>query len=117
MDSTIVLKEKEKEKKISALQELKEFDFENEIFSKLNYFDSEMRLVDQKIKNFSLGEKMSLIEKEINSLEITISEKNSDIKNLNLKIEGQQNQVFSLKESIEKELENKFGEKILIKIS
>jgi len=115
-DSTIVLKEKEKDKKLSTLQDLIEFDFDYEIFQKLKYVESEIVSIDSKIKNFSLNQKCDSLQNEITLIEREISEKNSLVENINSKISAQQNNILSEKESLENDLNQFFGEEILIKI-
>lgn len=115
LDSKIVLKEKEKGKKIAALQKLIAFDFFSEIFWELNSIDSKIIETEKKILGVELSRRISELELELAFLDRGISEKNDFLAAFSSKIAQKEMQLVSFKASIEQSFLEEFGEKIVIR--
>ncbi len=107
---TISLKEKEKEKKISALNSLLEYDFFNEVFWKLNEIDKKLIETEGKISSLDISDKISSLEGEIISLKDSRESSLKESKNQKNKTEKISSEISSLKEVLEEKLSD-FSEK------
>lgn len=116
LEGKISLKEKEREKKIDALDRLSNYDFFGNIFWKLNKIDSEISALDRQIASGKISKGIEQAEKNIESLERKILELSNSlqiVKNNSKKKEGE---IAALKEKIENLLLEAIDEKIVIEL-
>jgi len=112
---TIELKEKEKEKKISILDELLSFDFFGETFWLFNKIDSEILAVEKKLEHIPVLKKKHAFEKSLKQLAV---EKNEASKNFDLaksELEASKTSLEARKKSIAGILSNATGKEVSFK--
>jgi hypothetical protein len=117
LDGTISLKEKEKEKKISAINFVLKFDFFENFFWKLNSIESNLLMTEKKISSFSIFKKIVLLEQNIESIQ---KELNSLNKNISM---GKKNKTLinekieELSKKISLSLSNAFNSEIILELN
>lgn len=113
-DSKIVLKEKEKQKRLESLARLREFDFFGEVFWNLNSIDVDQNNISAKLKEIPFTHRVSALEGELSGVEKKIVEKKTQLRSHSVKIAQKNSQIVLLKQELEKELNRLFGEEIEI---
>lgn len=113
-DEKIELKEKEKEKKLDALQELIAFDYFGKIFWKVNEIQKEISEIDSQINQSKITNDINNKEKEINELKKSVDKKNEELKNIYTQIKNLNDKIINEKNRISNFSQNVLNKKIII---
>lgn len=113
-DEKIELKEKEKEKKLDALQELIAFDYFGKIFWKVNEIQKELSKIDAQINQSEVTKDINNKERETNELKKEVDKKNEEITNLENQINSLNNKIMNEKNKISNFAKNVLNKKIII---
>lgn len=109
-DGKISLKEKEKEKKINALNQLMEYDFFENFFWELNEIDKKLNEVEARISSLNISAKISSLKNEIASLSHSKENYSNELKKQKNKTQNLSQEIVLLKNSLEERLSD-FSEK------
>jgi predicted nucleic acid-binding Zn-ribbon protein len=112
----ISLKEKEKAKKLSALNELLEYNFFDEVFWKLNEIEKKSIEIESKINSLNVSKKISSLQEEINSLRNSLKVYSKELENQKNKTKKISLEISSLKDSLERKASDFSGKKIQISL-
>jgi peptidoglycan hydrolase CwlO-like protein len=96
----IELKEREKEKKMGAVEELLNFNFFSSVFWKINELDSELQSIEKKLNASPAMARLSSLEKSLQETEKKIQENGFSLEVVNGKIETVNEEIASIKDNI-----------------
>jgi len=97
----VELKPKEKEKKLSAIDELLAFNFFSDVFWKLNELDSKLQAIEKKMKSNKAIAQQGLLEKKLSTAEKEIQEAGFSLDESKNLLERTNEEIVSLKQKIE----------------
>ncbi len=115
-DGKVSLKEKEKQKKLDAIDELLQFNFFDNIYWNLNKIESGIMAVEKRIEPLRISKEIASVETKIAALEKEIEERGNRTILLKEKEQKKKGEAILLKEKIENLLYEIIIEKIDIKI-
>ena len=113
-EGKVPMKEKEKEKRISALEELLKFDFFENVFWKLNKAESEFLALEKEEKEQGILSKISKKQAELAEVERQVQEKGSELNSAKDGIEKEEENIAMIKEKLTELLEQISGQQITL---
>ncbi len=102
----IELKEKEREKRLGALQEMLSFDFFGQIFWKFNSLDAELAALEKKLQQLPAGQKESELLRELSSAKKQAEEAAEELREKEAMLEDLQQQLSELKQKLQDSLQD-----------
>lgn len=115
-EGKISLKEKEKEKKINALNSLIEFDFFGNFFWELNETDKNLAEIEARINSLNISSKISSLKNNFSSLEHLKENYSAELQKQKSKSQELSQEIISLKNSLEKGLSEFSAKEITIQL-
>lgn len=100
------LKDKEKSKRVSAINELLAFNFFSNVFWKLNELDRELQSIEHDLNKKPVLAEIASTNKKIKDCERAIQETGFSLENLKSQLEREQEELSSLRQRIEEMLQD-----------
>lgn len=114
MEGKIELKEREKEKRLEALQEIINFDFFGEVFWKMNELQKKQNELNNYLSNNKVKNEIEKIENQISYLKKELADINQEIEFTKQKKETIEKEVFESIQKIVNFIQESLGKKISI---
>ncbi len=114
-DNTLSLKEKEKEKKLSAIDELMETDFFGELFWETNRIDSEINAIEKRLSQSNAFRKRQELESGVKSLESVLSSLKESFSKSGPSPQELRKKLGEKRAELESELSEFFGAEVSLK--
>ena len=115
-NETIGLKDKEKEKKLQAINELLSFNFFDNVFWELNKVETQLIELSKKIEKIELNRKLNYLEAEAKRTEKEIEAKQIELVKTKASIEKSSQSLEQLRQKIQQISSQSFGEEIEVGI-
>jgi len=112
---TIELKEREKDKRLSTIDELLAFNFFSENYWKFNEIDSKLQSIEKELKEKPVVKEISLLEEKFKEAERAIQETGFSLETLKARLEKEREALSSLRQRIEELLQEISAESVYLK--
>ncbi|MFH1586704.1 MAG: hypothetical protein ABID38_02515 [Candidatus Diapherotrites archaeon] len=114
-DGAIILKDKERGKRLAALQRLIEYDFYSEIFWKSNEIASELNSIEKEMENNAFQSKISSLERNLREINVKAGDAKSEAETVGRKLSLLKDYVGRKKSLAENSISKISGEKVLLR--